>query len=304
MGSIRFGATVFHRLALVTPIDRNPRVTDLLNNPAVQAGLLPFMVALALGYLLAGTRFLALAAASGVIVVLSLTIGLSLEPFTSVKKMVVVTLIATAIALALEAASTGARRNIVAILAATAGAAAVWTLQRVLQQMDSTAAWMVVAGAFALALATTGGAIIAGGSSSLRGAVIGACLGWGSGVLALLGASALLAQLGLALGSASAAVALLQMLRGREAPLGWTVVVPAAVAAPIIGVLACATGELRWYCLIPLPFVALAAHLVPAGAFRRPWQTAFATGFAALVPVLAAVGLTWLSAASSSSPAG
>lgn len=291
------------RIAFCTSNDRNSCVTDLLNNPAVQAGFLPFIVALALGLALARTRFLALAAASGVIVVLSLTIGFSLEPFTSVKKMVVVTLVATAIALALEAAGIGARRNIVAALAVAAGAAAVWTLQRVLQQMESPAAWAVAAGAFALALATASGATMAGSSSALRGAVIGACLGWGSGVLALLGASALLAQLGLAVGSASAAVALLQMLRGREAPLGWTVVVPAAVAAPIIGVLACATGELRWYCLIPLPFVALAALLVPAGAFRRPWQTAFATGIAALVPVLVAVGFAWMSS-SNSSPVG
>jgi len=98
-------------------------------------------------------------------------------------------------------------------------------------------------------------------------------------------------------------VALVQMIRGRDAPLGWTVVVPAAVVAAAIGVLASATGELRWYCLLPLPFAPLAALWVPTGLLRRPWQQAFAAGFAALVPVAVAVGLAWLSAASSS-PAG
>ena len=167
--------------------------------------------------------------------------------------------------------------------------------------MEPLAAWTLAGGAFTFTLVATGSAIAVGATSSLRAAVIGACLGWGSGVLALLGASALLAQLGLALGTASAAVALVQMVRGREAPLGWTVGVPTAMAAALIGVLASATGELRWYCLIPLPFAPLAGYLVPIGALRKPWQTAFATGFATLVPIAVAVGLAWLSAASSSS---
>jgi len=275
-------------------------VTDLLDNPAVQAAVMPFIVALVLGFTLAGTRYLVLAGLSGLVVVLALTIGFSPEPFTSVKKLVVTIFGAAAVSVALEAAGVGARRAVGAVLAVVAGAAALWVLQRVLQQMEPPAIWTAGLGAFAIVAATTGSAVAGGASSPLRGAVIGACLGWGSGVLALLGASALLAQLGLALGTASAAVALVQMIRGRESPLGWTVVVPAAVAAATIGVLACATGELRWYCLIPLPFAPLAAWAVPAGALRRPWQQAFAAGFAALVPVAVAVGLAWLSAASSS----
>jgi len=130
--------------------------------------------------------------------------------------------------------------------------------------------------------------------------VVGACLGWGAGVLALLGASALLAQIGMAIGSASAAVALVQMVRGREAPLGWTLVMPAAVAAAIVGVLAASTGELRWYCLIPLPLVPVATLVLPPSGKRRPWQTALVTGVAAGVPLVIAVCLAWASAASSS----
>ena len=276
-------------------------VNDLLNNPAVQAAAVPFIIALLLAYAMAGTRYLAVAVVSGLVAVLALTIGFSLEPFTAVKKLILATFGATAIALALEATGIGARRAATTAVALAAGLAAVWAVMRVLQQMEAPGAWAMGLAAFAFTLATTGGAIAAGATSSLRAAVIGACLGWGSGVLALLGASALLAQLGLALGTASAAVALVQMSRGRDAPLGWTVAVPVAVAAPLIGVLASAAGELPWYCLIPLPLAPLAARLMPTGALRRPWQHAFATGFATLVPVAGAVGLAWLSAAHSSS---
>lgn len=275
-------------------------MNDLLNNPAVQAAVVPFIVALLLGFALAGTRYLALAVASGLVVVLALTIGFAMEPFTAVKKLIVAVFATTAIAVALEAAGVAVRRQVIAAAALGAGLAAVWVPLRVILQMEATSPWLAGLGAFGLAAATAATSIDAARTSSLRASVVGACLGWGAGVLALLGASALLAQIGMAIGSACAAVALVQMVRGHEAPLGWTLVLPAAVAAATVGVLACSTGELRWYSLIPLPLVPVAARLLPPSAKRRPWQTALVTGLAALVPVVVAVGLAWASAASSS----
>ena len=271
-----------------------------MDNPAVQAAAIPFVVAVILSFLLAGTRYLLVAVVSSFVVVLALTIGFSITPMTSVKKLVVAAAAAAVAAFVIESARVDARRVIVATLTVAAGAAAVWTLWRVLQQLEAPIAWAAAFGAFLLAAATMGTAITAGATSSLRAAVTGACLGWGSGVMALIGASALLAQLGLAVGTASAAVALVQLLRKREAPLGWTVVVPTALAAAIIGALASATGELRWYCLIPLPFAPLAARLVPANAWTRPWYQAIATGLAVSIPLAVAAGLAWFSAAPAS----
>ncbi len=275
-------------------------MVDLLDNPAVQSAAIPFVVALALGFLLAGTRYLVVAVVSSFVVVLALTIGFSITPMTSVKKLVVAVAAAAVLGLVIEIARVDARRVMVAALAVAAGAAAVWTLWRVLQQLEAPAAWAAAFGAFLLAAATMGTAITAGTASSLRAAVTSACLGWGSGVMALIGASALLAQLGLAVGTASAAAALVQLLRKRESPLGWTVVVPTAVAAALIGALASATGELRWYCLVPLPLAPLAARLVPADPSTRPWYQAIATGLAVAIPLAVAIGLAWFSAAPSS----
>ena len=92
----------------------------------------------------------------------------------------------------------------------------------------------------------------------------------------------------------------MQMIRGRESPLGWTVAVPVAIAAPMIAVLASATGELRWYTLIPLPFAALAGLAIPTGRFKKPWQAAFVIGFATLVPVVVAIAMAWLATAPAS----
>jgi len=275
-------------------------LTDLLDNPAVQAALVPFAVALVLGFLLSRTRFLAIAVVSGVVVVMALAVGLSLDPLTSVKKLVLSTIVVTALALALEGAGAGPRRASIVFLSAVAGAGAVWVILRVLQQMESIRPWAAGAAALVFVLVIVASALAAGATSSLRGAVVGACLGWGSGVLALLGASALLAQIGLAVGTACAAVALVQLLRGGESPVGWTLVVPAAVTAGLVGVLASATGELRWYYLIPLPFAPFAAWRAPAGADRPAWQRACATGAVAALPVALAVGLAWWAAAAPS----
>lgn len=263
-------------------------MNDLLNNPAVQAAAVPFAVALVLALLLARTRFLAAAVASGMVVMLSLTIGFSLEPLTSVRKMIVVVLGVSAGALALEAMRLELRKPVAAAVAIVCALPVVWILLRILEQKEVASAWMAGAGAVAYVLAMVGGAL-ATSTNPVRAAVVGMCLGWGAGALAVLGASALLGQIGIAIGTACAAVALVQMLLGRRAPLGWTLAVPAAAGAALVAVLASATGETRWYRLLPLLLCAPAALLVPAEQ-RKPWQQAFLFGFAALVPVVLAIG--------------
>lgn len=274
----------------------------LMDHPAVQAALVPFIVAGVLALALARTRWLALAVASGLVVELALTVGFAIEPLSAVRKLMLVTFAGTVIAVILEAAGVELRRGVTVALAAAAAMAAVWVLQRVLVQKEAAAAVGLGAGAAAFVFAVVGGTLQAAAASPLRAAVVAAALGWGAGVLALFGASALLAQLGLALGTAGAAVALVQMIRAQESPLGWTLALPAALGAALVGLLASATGELPWYSLLPLPLVPWAARLVrtPSGAL---WRSGLGAGCAALVPVALAVGVAWL-AARQASPAG
>ena len=233
-------------------------------------------------------------------VLLYLTIGFALEPMTSVRKLIVVTLTASALALILEAAAVSARRQSIAALAVASGLAAIWVVLRILEQKDVGPAFFAALAVFAFVLALVGGTLVCA-DHPLRASVIGACLGWGSGALAVLGASALLGQLGIALGTACAAAALAQMLRGQRAASGWTVGLPASVGAALVGVLAVVTGELRLHFLLPLLLVAFAVRLIPADGPRRPWQYAFLAGLAGLVPVIVAVGWAWASARAATS---
>lgn len=271
-------------------------MNDLLDNPAVQAGVLPFVVALLIALPLARTRYLATATGSGVVLLLALTVGFAVVPLTAVRKTILLMLMAIALAPAIEAAGIGLRRSVVAGIALVAALVTLWVLQRILEQAEGGAGWRIAFGAplFVLVLAAS---TLAASGNPLRASVIGVGLGWGSGALAVLGASALLGQIGIAIGTACAAVALAQMLRGAAAPAGWTVTMPAAVGTPLIGVLAVATGELRAYLLLPLLLVVPAACLVRPGE-SKPWLQATLQGLAALVPVVAAVAWAWFDAQS------
>ena len=273
-------------------------MNELLTNPAIQAGVAPFLVALIVAALLYRSRLLGLAIGAAFFTVVFLAVGFSFDSLTSVRKMILVGTGATLLVLVLELASVQARAAVRAALAAVAAVATVWVIWRVLQQRDTGAALLAgaAAAAYIAALVESGNRL---GSEPVRSACGALMLGLGSGVLALLGASASLAQVGIAIGAGSGAALLIQMLIGKRAPVGWTLALPAYVVAGLVGLLAVFTGALPWYCLLPTVAIPWATRLVPSGD-RPVWRTAFLSAFAALIPMLLAVALAWFAASSSS----
>jgi len=273
-------------------------MNDFLANPAVQAGLVPFVVALTLGVLLLRTRLMGLAVAAGFAAVIVLAIGFSFEPLTAVRKMVLCAAGACALLLFLELCAIAPRTAVRLPMALASGLAAVWVVLRVLQQQDTGPALLAGAGAAAYVAVLVDGSTrasedpIALAASSL---MMGLC----AGVLALLGASASIAQLGIGIGAASGAVLLVQMLSGRRALLGWTLALPAGLLSGMIGLLAVFTASLPWYCLIPTLFIPWATHFYPTGWKRPIWVTAILMAILALIPVLVAVALAWYTASAS-----
>jgi peptidoglycan/LPS O-acetylase OafA/YrhL len=104
---------------------------------------------------LARTRWLALAAGGGMVVLLALTVGFGFTPLTSMRKATLSILAAVVAALALEAAGIGRRRSVVAAVAVIAALTAVWVLQRVVEQAEGAAAWRVAIAAAAFVIAIT-----------------------------------------------------------------------------------------------------------------------------------------------------
>lgn len=267
---------------------------ELFQNPAVQAGVVPFVAALIAAGLLMRTRLLGLAQVVGFAAVVALAIGFSFESLTSTRKLVLAGLFTLLPILLLELRDWSTRAAARSAIALVAGLAGVWVALRVLQQKE-TAAALLAGAATALYLAALVESTLRVGSDTVRGAAAGLMLGLAGGALALLGASALLAQMGIAVGAAAGATLLVQMIAGKRSPTGATLSLPASVVAGLVGLLAVFTASLPWYCLMPTLAIPWATRLVPAGS-RPVWLTAFLTALAAFVPLLFAVGLAWFTA--------
>jgi hypothetical protein len=266
-------------------------VNELLANPAVQAGVVPALAGLIAAAALQRTRFLVLVPLVAFVAVVALAIGLSFEPMTTVRKVVVCTLVAGALALLLEGLEVAPSKALRAALALAAGAAALWVGARVLQQLEGAAlvAKALLLAGFALALVST---FTRTGGDSLRGLVAAVVLGFNAGLLALLGASASQAFMGIGIGAASGAAALLLMARGQAVPAARYLLLPVLTFAALGPMVASLTGGLTFYALLPLLLVVPATALLKAP--ERPlWQQALLAGGPALVPMALSLALAW-----------
>ena len=109
---------------------------ELLANPAVQAGVAPFAVALVVSAVLFRSRLLGLALVAAFATVIALTVGFSFESLTAVRKLILVALVSGIVELVIELAGVPASPRIRAALAFAMAVAAVWVVWRVLQQQE------------------------------------------------------------------------------------------------------------------------------------------------------------------------
>jgi hypothetical protein len=271
---------------------------EWLGNPAVQAGVAPFAAALVIALALRNSRALVLALAAALLVVVWLTMGLDLEPLTSVRKLVLAGFASVLFALVLDALLWRLPLARLALLALAAAGVAIWVALRLLMQREGIQA---LASGAAAALFLAG--LVAGAQRNtedepLRSGSLALMLGLGTGALGLLGASAQLAQIAIAIGAAGGAL-LLALLLARRPWNPSALVVPAAVVTGLAGLLAVFTGVLPWYCLLPVLAAPWAVRLVPARPGRPGWLTAACTAGAAALPMSLAVVLAWFTAGAS-----
>jgi hypothetical protein len=261
---------------------------ELLAHPVVQGGVAPFVTSLAAAAALSRTRWLSIAQVVGFAVCVTLVTGWSIEPLTSTRKLAIVGVGTVVLCIAYEWARARARDASVVAVAALAIASS-WMLWRLLEQRDVPAA--LGAGAVAAGyVALLAGSTLKVSKDPVRGAAAGAMLGLGTGLLALLGASAVLGLAGLGVGFAALATLVVQGVRNRAASTGRSISLPAAAVAALTGAAAVMTGELPWYSLLPMVLIAPAAHLSNSQSVRRRSAVACLAGAA---PVAIAILLAW-----------
>lgn len=239
---------------------REHKLQELINHPAVQAGLAPFLAALIAAELFQRPRLSGLAIIAGFAATVYLASDFNFEPLTASRKIVMAGLIAAALALLLDLLRA---RWFGSLLPVLGGAAAIWTAQRILQQQEPQLVlqWGAACAAYVAALIWGMDKLLE--QEPLRAASAGTALGIGTGAAALVGASALLGQFGLAIGTAAAAHLLIQMITNQALPTGRTFTLPLALIAGLTGCIAVLSARLPWYALIALAGIPLAARLVP-----------------------------------------
>lgn len=235
------------------------KLQELINHPAVQAGFAPFLVALITALLLQRLKLSGLAVIAGFAITIYLASSFSFEPLTSSRKIVLAGLIAAAIAIPLSLLQA---RWTSYLLATFGGMTAVWAAYGILLHQETQALWLWGSGCAAYAAFLVWG-MDRLAQYPLRAAGAATALGIGTGAAALIGASALLGQFGLAIGSAAAAHLLIQMITNRALPTGRVFSLPLALIAGLTGILAVLGARLPWYALIILAGIPLAARLVP-----------------------------------------
>jgi hypothetical protein len=234
-------------------------MSNLLSNPAIQSGIIPFVVALGIAFALKrfGWFWSGLAFAFAYYLSVYLAAGFQFLPLTSTRKILLLGMAAIAIGLIFDA--TKIKSKLLSAVTFLLGAASVtWVIWPVLARQEGIAILTILVPA----LVYTGwltSTLNKARSNTDQGAMMALALGLGTGISAILGASALTGQLGIAIGAIAGAFLLLSLLN-QNIKMGSNVMLPAGLLSGLLGVGAVIYASLPWYCLVPLAAIPLTAY--------------------------------------------
>jgi hypothetical protein len=263
---------------------------ELLQNPVLQSSVAPFLVALAVAALLFPLRLAGLAAGAGFFGTVWMMGTFGFTPLTATRKIVVLAAAAPALGVLADFAFKATRAT-APVLGVLFGAASIWVFWSVLSQKAGPEAALTAAGVALMMLATIAFTVSLH-DRPVRAGAAGLFLGLGAGVGAVLGASALLGQYGMALGAACGAFLLLVMILGKNVVAGATFTLTAAVVASLVAAGALLLASVPWMSLLLVALVPLAVRL-PLPESSPAWIQAIVASLYALVPAAGACVLAW-----------
>lgn len=263
---------------------------EFLDNPAVQGGVAPFLVALVVVAALHRLRLAGLALAAALGTTVYFVAGFTFSPLTATRKIFLLGFAAPAVGILVDFAFKPTRIGAVA-LALAGAAAALWAFWPVLAQKSAAEAWLL-GGTAAVTVAWLVGTGMMLAEHPVRAGAAALALGLGTGITAILGASATYGLYGIALGAGAGAFLLLQMVTGKKFVAGATLMFPAALVAGLLGAGAMVLAKVPWYALPALALIPLAARL--PGPEKLPvWLQAIVFSLYAIIPAVIAFFLAW-----------
>lgn len=263
---------------------------EFLQNPVIQSSLAPFAVALLAAALLFRVRLAGLAAGAGFFATVWMMGNFGLTPLTATRKIVVVAAAAPVVGALADLAFRPTRAT-APVLGVLFGAASVWVFWSVLSRKTGLEAVLSTGGVALMVLAIVAFTVWLQ-DQPVRAGATGLFLGLGAGFGAVLGASVLLGQYGMALGAACGGFLLLTMILGKKVAAGATFTLIASVAASLIAAGAVLLAKLPWASLAALALIPLAVRL-PLPEKTPAWIQAIVASLYALVPAALACALAW-----------
>lgn len=267
---------------------------EMLQNPAIRSGVLPFLIAavLSVGFRPLGGYAVGLAFVCALAVQLIMLVGINIfPPKINTHKVIVLGLAAAALGLARDVLG-GRAATWLAVSTIAAVSAIIWVVYPVLMRAESSDRVLAFTGVVAFFVAL----FLSVERLRLLPILPAAMLTWlglGVGGTALLGATALYGEVGIAVGAAAGGVALTSMF-GAAPRLGATLLYPGLWFSGAVGVAAAVFSNLRWYSLAPLVLIPLVAA-VPMPEHWTPRRKVILLSIPMILLAALAVFLTWFS---------
>lgn len=260
----------------------------LITHPAVQAVLLPFIVALLSAELLQRLRLSGLAIIAGFAITVYLISGFGYTPLTGTRKIIWLGLASGLLGILLTLISGALWRPVLAVLSA---AAAVWVVINTLSQYNTAHALQWGAG-IALYAAWIVYWMDELHEAPVRAASAGLALGLGSGATLLIASVPVLGKLDLAIGSAAFAYLTIMLISNSHLPCGRSFTLPIALITALTGAVALMATKLPWSIFAIFAAIPLVAKL-PVSDKSAVWIQATLLSSATLLCAIGAAYLSW-----------
>lgn len=265
-------------------------MTELLQNPVIQSSALPFVAGLLAAAILFPLRLGGLAAAAGFAATVAMVGNFALDPLTVTRKIVVVGAAAAAFG-ALADLAFKPTRSAGIVLGAVFAGATLWVFSSILSQKIPAEVALLGAGLAGFTwwlVAVT----VSLHYDMVRAGAAALALGLGAGFAALLAASGLLGQYGMALGAGSGAFLLLVMVLGGRVEAGASLTLTVSVLAALVASGAVLLAKLHWTALLALALVPLLVRLpLPRGP---AWMQSVVASVYGFVAAGGALAIAWL----------
>lgn len=231
---------------------------NLINNPAIQSGLLPFAVTL-IGYFLLrplGKFRSGTAVMIAFFTTVVLTMGLQFSPLSATRKIALLGGMAFLTGIAIEYLRIP-KRVIFTALITLSIIATLWLISPLLKREEGLEFILLAGSAILFSIWVCGSYTLMQQSNQTNRLLISlTCMALSLGVSAIFGASALLGQLSLAIGSALSAVLILHLL-GKAPNIHSSLILPVILLLTLIGFSAVTFSRMPWLSLLILSLIPL-----------------------------------------------